>query len=444
MAFDNKVIWTEGMFIRAQHFQQEARHTERLVRSLFGALRPYGWGWTQLRLNRDLLSIGRFALERGAGLFQDGTGFEIPGHADHPAPLPLGESARGQTVYLTLPISQPGGFEAADSGMEALTRYAVEDQEVADANLGGETAGAAIRIGKLRLGYALESAERKGMLSLGIARIAEVRSDGSAVLDETYIPPVLDVGVSPVLAGFLAEIGGLLNHRGEAIAARLAAGGGGTAAEIVDSAMLQAINRWQPVFAHRATAVGVHPEAMLRDVLQLAGELATFTAAGHRPRAFPAYDHDALQASFAPPIAAVRQSLNAVLDRGAIPIPLIEHRYGIRLADVQDRSLYARYTFILAAKANMPTEALLRSFVGQVKIGPAEQIRELVNTALPGILPRTLATAPRQIPYRSGSAYFELDRSSPLWGQIAQSGGMALHVAGEFPGLELELWAVKD
>ena len=31
MSFDDKVIWSEGMFIRAQHFQQEARHFERAV-----------------------------------------------------------------------------------------------------------------------------------------------------------------------------------------------------------------------------------------------------------------------------------------------------------------------------------------------------------------------------------------------------------------------------
>lgn len=444
MAFDNKPIWTEGMFIRAQHFQQEARHTASLVRSLYRAALPYGWGWTELRPNRELLSIGRFALERAAGVFADATPFAIPGDADHPPPLVLTEAARGQTVYLTLPVSQPGGFEAADESADALTRFIVQDADIADSNL-GESTGAQIRIGKLRLRYALESADRSGLLSLGIARIAEVRADNAVVLDDSYIPPVLDAAVSPVLAGFAVEIAGLLNHRGEAIAGRLSAGSGGAAAEMSDTAMLQAINRWQPLLAHRSTAAGVHPEGLWRDMAQLAGELATFTAAGLRPRAFPAYDHDALQPSFGAVVAAIRQSLSAVLDRGAIPIPLVEHRYGIRLAEVTDRALFQRYVFVLAVKAAVPADVLMRSFVGQVKIGPAEQIRELVNAALPGILPRSLPAAPRQIPYRTGLAYFELDRTSPLWKHVAASpSGLALHVAGDFPGLELELWAVKD
>ena len=30
-----------------------------------------------------------------------------------------------------------------------------------------------------------------------------------------------------------------------------------------------------------------------------------------------------------------------------------------------------------------------------------------------------------------------------LWQQLNQSGGLAMHISGEFPGLELEFWAVR-
>ena len=32
----------------------------------------------------------------------------------------------------------------------------------------------------------------------------------------------------------------------------------------------------------------------------------------------------------------------------------------------------------------------------------------------------------------------------PLWKQIERSGSLALHVGGDFPGLELELWAIRQ
>jgi type VI secretion system protein ImpJ len=86
---------------------------------------------------------------------------------------------------------------------------------------------------------------------------------------------------------------------------------------------------------------------------------------------------------------------------------------------------------------------LRRQFPAQVKLGPVENIRELVNSALPGIGLRPLPVAPRQIPFHVGRAYFELDRASPHWKAMQTSGGLALHVAGDFPGLEMELWAIR-
>ena len=79
----------------------------------------------------------------------------------------------------------------------------------------------------------------------------------------------------------------------------------------------------------------------------------------------------------------------------------------------------------------------------QIKIGPVERIRDLVNLNLPGIALRSLPVAPRQIPYHAGFLYFELDRAGDLWKVTEQSRALAMHIAGEFPGLELEFWAVR-
>jgi type VI secretion system protein ImpJ len=55
-----------------------------------------------------------------------------------------------------------------------------------------------------------------------------------------------------------------------------------------------------------------------------------------------------------------------------------------------------------------------------------------------------MPVAPPGIPYHAGFAYFELEtRGSDLWKQLETSGGLAIHIAGDFPGLELELWAVR-
>ena len=100
--------------------------------------------------------------------------------------------------------------------------------------------------------------------------------------------------------------------------------------------------------------------------------------------------------------------------------------------------------FVLAVSSQLPGDALRARFPTQVKIGTVERIRDLVNLQLPGVSMRPLPVAPRQIPFHAGFTYFELEtRGNEMWKQLESSGGMAMHVAGDFPGLEIEFWAVR-
>jgi type VI secretion system protein ImpJ len=92
----------------------------------------------------------------------------------------------------------------------------------------------------------------------------------------------------------------------------------------------------------------------------------------------------------------------------------------------------------------MPGEQLRSRFLAQSKLGPVERIRDLVNLQLPGIALRSLPVAPRQLPFHAGYFYFELERSGDLWKQFEKTGNLAIHVAGEFPSLEMQLWAIRQ
>ena len=56
---------------------------------------------------------------------------------------------------------------------------------------------------------------------------------------------------------------------------------------------------------------------------------------------------------------------------------------------------------------------------------------------------QALATAPRELPYHAGFSYFEIDKSSELWQDLEDSSGLAIHLAGDFPDLQMECWAIK-
>jgi type VI secretion system protein ImpJ len=429
------------MFLRAQHFQQQDRWLEMVVRARTAAMRPHPWGIIEMAIDRDLLSTGRFALSSATGVFEDGTPFSIPGETDHPAALDLPESTRNAVVYLAAPIRQPGAVEIAMNGSEG--RYSLREFEAYDTH-SGSPQPAPLQIARLRLRYMLETEERAGYNCIGLARVTEVAADRRATLDDRWIPPALVCSAVLPLSGFITEFSGMFNQRGEAIAARLTAPGGSRGVtDFGDFLLLQTVNRWQTLLAHWADAGNIHPEDLYSALVQMAGELATFTEPTRRPNAYPAYRHDDLQRSFAPVVADLRRSLSAVLEQNAVPIPLQERQYGVRVGPIVDRSILRASMFVLIIQADMPTEQLRRLFPPQVKIGAAEHIRDLVNVLLPGITVHPLPVAPRQIPFYAGASYFELDRNSPHWQQMQNSGGFAIHVSGDFPNLRMELWAIR-
>jgi type VI secretion system protein ImpJ len=443
MSWYDKVVWQEGMFLRAQHFQQQDRYLEHLLQARTAPLCPHPWGVTELSLDRDLLGAGKFALANAAGVLEDGTPFAIPGQADQPLPLDLPEGTRNAVVYLAAPIRQPGSPEVAfTEGPETGgARYALRSFEAFDTH-SDSTLPAELQVGRPRLRFMLETEERAGFTGIGIARIVEVQADRRVVVDERYIPTCLRISAAAPLANLIAELVGMIGQRAEALAGRLAQPGSRGVADVSQFLLLQALNRWQPLLAHWADAGNIHPEALYSGLVQLAGELATFTDPNRRAASYPGYRHEDLQRSFAPVIADLRRALSADIDQNAVSIPLRDARHGVRIGPITDRNWLRAGSFVLSVQADMPSEHLRRLFPNQVKIGAVEHIRELVNVALPGIAVRPLPVAPRQIPFHAGATYFELDRGSPHWQQMQTSGGFAIHVAGEFPNLRMELWAI--
>lgn len=74
----NKVIWSEGLFLRPQHMQQQERYLERYMELQAGALRPHAWGFSQLELEPELLAIGKLGIRRAAVAFPMARRFPFP------------------------------------------------------------------------------------------------------------------------------------------------------------------------------------------------------------------------------------------------------------------------------------------------------------------------------------------------------------------------------
>jgi type VI secretion system protein ImpJ len=298
MTWENKPVWTEGMFLRPQHFQQLERFGTAQLENRVGGLRPYGWGLNELQFDEGLLKTGKIALLRCSGVFDDGTPFRVPAEAVSPLPMEVPRSLRESVIHLCLPVRRAGTADVAlEHTIQIETRFVAEEFEAAD-TVYGEATRAPLNVGRLQLLLRADTEPMQGYSSIPIARVIERRPDETVMLDTEFIPTVQNHMASPTLTNFLSELEGILHQRGEAIGGRLSSGGSKTVADITDFLTLMMINRAESGVKHLAATPGIHPADLYFFLVQLAGELATITGPGNRPNFMPVYDHRAISACF--------------------------------------------------------------------------------------------------------------------------------------------------
>lgn len=461
MTWHQRVIWSEGLFLQQHHLQQQDRFIEHQLRSHARASEAWMWGTLSLALDPLALELGKIALVAAEGYLPDGTHFSFPDDAPAPAPLDIPPDTRGETVLLGVPLARPGTKEfdigqrladAPDFTTDALDesgqnghahglRYCMNEAEVTD-NVSGSNQIAQMQTATPNLRLMLERDATAAFATVGVARVLERGADGRVALDPRFIPPSLDVGRQAALAGLLRELCALLRQQGNLLAQRFTEARGGGVAEIVDVMLLMLVNRHEARAQHLQDVPVLHPARLFEAMRELAGELATFEAE-RRPAKRAAYRHDALAECFGMLMRPIRDASAWRIQRAAQPIEIVETAPGQRQATLHDPDLLKRARLVFAARAQMSSEALRVRFAAQTKVAPPQRIQEIVTLALPGITLRPLSSVPPQIPVHAGFDYFELEPGGDLWRQLQESGQLAMRVLGDFPGLEVECWAVR-
>ena len=108
MTWHDKVMWTEGMFLQPQHFQQQDRHAVRLLDARVGAAFGHGRGFSAWMVDEAALLQGKVALVSATGVLPDGQPFAVPQRDPAPPALDVPPDARDELVVLALALARPG------------------------------------------------------------------------------------------------------------------------------------------------------------------------------------------------------------------------------------------------------------------------------------------------------------------------------------------------
>jgi type VI secretion system protein ImpJ len=442
MSWNAKVHWTEGLFLRPHHLQQADRYLETALESRTRHVTPYPWGFACLEINRDLAQQSKFGLRRAVGVMPDGGLFDFPSECPPPSPIAVPDGAVGQFVWLTMPARADNTREVSPELVENAARYVVGAETVIDStsNLRIEEE---IEVAHPRLAYEIGKTAKPGYVGLPIVRIVEVH-DRTLVFDEKFAPPVLVCAAHPTVEGWLDRVIGWIGNKLDELARYAADATAGGGLQSADYLMLQCLNRVIPTLKHLRSSRYVHPERLYEELLRVAGELATFSTSERRAREYGVYNHNDLEDSFAPVLRDIQDFLSARLDRRAIRLELIERAQNAFISTIKDRTLFRNATFILEVSARRALTEIQSNLPAFLKIGPNTKMNEIVNAHLPGVPLVYLPTPPPQIRAIADHVYFYFDRTSPLWPEFSQATAIGMHFAGDWPELQMELWAVRE
>lgn len=441
-------LWTRGILVSPQQFQQQASleaWTNECIAQM-GVLHP--WGVLHASFEQDALAQGRLKAERLHLRFQDGTLVDTDSADLLPATLTLAANLPAQaneaTVLLAVPQTYANGGNCLqpDELAERPVRYRQAWRDVQN-QFGDDKKQIAVMTHELSL--RLSSQENGNYQTCPVALL---RRDQQSrwTQDKSFIPPLLSLQASHwcseqleiLMVQLRARLQRLMGMRRESNA-RMA---DFAVADVSLFWLLNALNSAEPVLGNFQRYPQVHPERLYQELARLAGSLLTFSLE-HDSTAIPVYQHDDLTAVFPPLFALLNILLEASLPSRLVAVELVhEPRFNQWRADLHDPRLREDVDFYLSVRSTLSSAQLQTQFPQLCKVGAPDDVGNVVNVALSGIPLRALTHVPAAIPLRLENQYFSLDLNHPAAKQMMEAGACVFYVPGTLGEIQLELFAV--
>jgi type VI secretion system protein ImpJ len=429
------------MFMAPQHMQQLDIYHERLLDRRLRAISPYGWGILEADLDLGALAAGRVSVVKFSGVLPDGSYLTFAqGDRHAPSPRPIEPthfppSQRELEIYLAIPREREGIPNYAESAQvgngTARSRYTVARRNVPD--LASSAAELAVDFAEPNVEVLFGAELREDFDAMKVAEVVRDKS-GALVVNDTYIPPCLRIDAAPFLVAGLRRLMVLMvskqrelaEQRSQRDASTVEFGGG----DVTRYLQLSALNQFIPLLKHIAESGAVSPHEAYWAIIQLGGQLTTFSMDAD-PTQLPAFLFHDLRATFEELLARVTGLLHATLRARHVAVPL-EAKQGIFFGRFEDERLGACQQFVLAVRSDVPESQIMEKLPKLSKIASWSQIEHIIRSATPGVSLQPQHRPPPEIPVRAGTVYFSLFMHDAYWQTIAREKTIAIALPPPF------------
>jgi len=444
------VVWSEGLLLTPQHFQQHDRALRHLVAQRLRMAQSFDWGLSRLSIDAEAVRNGRVTVTAAAGVLPDGTPFALPD--DDPLPPQRAIEGHFDAKLDVLPVAL--GIPSASASRALLgepgapgapgPRFAAEAAELPDDN----TAQSARPVELQRRHFSVlfpddALGEHDALPIAELVRTAE----GAYALRDDFVPPCLAIGAVEALMRRVRVLFEMLVAKSTVLGDQRRQRGGiadFSAQDTANAMLLYTVDARIPALSHALLHKGAHPEEVYLELMELAGQLCAFSDKLH-PRDLPAYDHRALSVTF----ARLEETLRALLEiqpvDKATRIVLEDKGDGRWVGRITDERLLGADTHLyLGVRADLEEQRLAADLPGKAKIASLDKIDFLIANALRGVPLLYQRVPPPSLPIKGSYLYFQLDPKGDAWETVKAARTIAVYVPNDVPGVHLELLGLRD
>lgn len=436
------IFWYQGLPLQPQHLQLESRFHQVMLQRLTQLLHNEPWGVISITIREAALAEKRLVISQGEFLFPDGSLCHFPNNS-HLASRPFDEVwvEAGQPFVVYLGLKQ---WQERDNVTEVDydplsstdRRWRVDTQPTTVADCYGQGIEGQVRQLKyqLRIFWANELAQAGDYM---VMPVASLERDGPRILlNEQFIPPILNVHSWPALKLLLSDINDQMVSRARQLE-NFKQISTNSAIDYSLLLALQALTRCACTTQLLLDTPQLSPRKTWESLVSLFAELSylvpELSVSGEASiNRWPDYDHLKIAEVFTRLMTQLKQALNSIVVGPEYTLRL-QRQGAIWRVELPKRALRPKFRYWLAF-CNIAESHLATGFDRLLKVAAGPQLPTLLARAISGIPLQRQSARPAGLPQLDGGLYYSLEYRScniedqhDLWQQVVQSGDLALY-----------------
>lgn len=439
-----KLIWSEGLLLAQQHFQQWDDYHDRLASFRSDHARPCNWGVSRLEYCDSSLANGILRITACDVIFRNG---RVVRFTDRQGELALDfHDCKGDIldIYLCIPANNAiaGISGYSDNGTQSAWRASY--RTVADLHDPDRKRELAFAEPNLMLKVGSENLDHYDALK--IMQVSRL-DDMSFRASDRYAPPCLRYDASPVLVEIVRRLTDLVRAKARIVSDRRRSFNAGIIDfginDLLGFVFLERLSEYYMVFEAFRKNTEHHPMDVFMEMGKLYGSLCSLTEVYDIDN-FPSYRHDDPGKVFIEAIEHIESLIERVMPTSIEPLKLVRENDNIVTAEINDTRMLESRQFFLCVLVERETAEWINEFGKFTRIAARKDLEELVISAMPGIGIRHIQRPPTRMPVKAGYEYFMLEKGGRFWEAVRESRTLSLFITDEYADASVEIITLDD